>query len=345
MKKIILLILLMLPCVPGYGEWRTYDVYRCGAKGLAAGGAFTAIADDVSAIYYNPAGLVQTKTFVIFYTFDSQIRIVNIIDPTLKLTYKVPALVGFVYPFKDSFNTVLAVSATSPYQRKIPNEFAVYKFAPSLAMQILPFLSLGLNVGLDYATYSEANSPDGLGFDVQIGVLYTPSRIVHAGLNYNSRTTIDWGKYGTIGNLEETFPDILRAGTAVLVSPKIIVSFDLEYQNWQSIRFVEDGTNKAPGKALEHGLFKTIHPHLGLMFLEESSGAHIRLGLYTDSFFQKDIDTFRNKTQLLWTIGLGAYAFKILKVEAGLADSLLGHLINKDNNRIETVQITVEYRF
>lgn len=37
------------------------DTFGVGAKAAALGGAFTAYADDFSAIHYNPAGLTQTK--------------------------------------------------------------------------------------------------------------------------------------------------------------------------------------------------------------------------------------------------------------------------------------------
>lgn len=73
MKQILFSLILLLFSVSLKGEWEPFDIYRCGAKGLGTGAAFTAIADDVSAIYYNPAGLVQIKTFALFYTFDSQI--------------------------------------------------------------------------------------------------------------------------------------------------------------------------------------------------------------------------------------------------------------------------------
>lgn len=346
MKSRALLILLFLfYAVFLAAEWRAYDVYRCGAKGLAMAGAFTAVADDVSAVYYNPAGLVQTKKFAVFYTFDSQIRIITLIDPTLKLTYKVPALLGMVYPFKDAFNTVLTIAVLSPFQRKIPNEFAMYKFTPGLAMQVLPFLSAGVNIGIDYATYGPAGSPDGWGFDFQLGLLYTPSRIFHAGLSYNSTTSIDWGTHGRIASLKETFPDILRGGVAVLLTPKLVSSFDIEFQNWRAIRFIEDGVDTAPYACVKNALFKTFHPHAGIMFLEESSGAHLRTGFYTDSYIEKVREEYVNRTQFLWSIGIGAYAFKILKVEAALSDSYLTHFLFPDNNRIETVQITVEYRF
>lgn len=344
MKIIFIILLFFINTL--HSEWRPYDVYRNGAKGIAIGGAFTAIADDVSAIYFNPAGLVHTKQCSIFYTMDSQIKLIQIIDPKLKLTYKVPALLGFVYPLKNSCNTVIGICANSPFQRKIPNEFAMYKFAPQIATEVTREITMGFNLGINYATYSKSRSPDGWGFSYQLGILYHPIKEIHLGLNYQSKIKIDWGPHGIITDLKETFPDILTFGAAFLLTPKLVGAFDLEYQNWSAIKFKENGINTAPVNKIKKGFFKTIHPHIGIMFLEEQTGAHFRTGFYTDSFIDIDPnDGFKNKTQLLWTIGVGAYALKILKVEVALADSYLTHFINKDNNRIETIQITAEYRF
>lgn len=342
MRILIVLFILLINSLQA--EWRGYDVYRCGAKGLATGGAFTAIADDVSALYYNPAGLVQVEEISIFYTLDSQLKL-TIIDPTMKITYMVPALIGCVIPFKNSSQTVFAISAYSPFQRKIPNEFAVYKFAPQIATRITDTVSAGCNIGFCYATYDRAHSAYGFGWSMQMGLLYTPIQALHLGISYQSKIAIDWGRHGQINDLQETFPDILTGGIAYLLTPKLIGSIDLEYQNWQGAEFKEDGVDTFPRNDLKTGFFKTIHPHVGIMFLEEKTGAHFRTGFYTDSFIQKVYDHYENKTQVIWTIGIGAYALRILRIEAALADSYLTHFLFKDNNQIETIQLTLEYRF
>ncbi len=338
MRKILFVLIFMLFLNNTlHTQWRGYDVYRCGAKGIATGAAFTAIADDVSAVYFNPAGIIQAEKFSIFYTLDAQIKILTLIDTTLKLTYKIPALIGFVYPLKNKYSTTIALATYSPFQRKIPYEFAVYKFAPVIASEILPNIAVGFSPALVYSTYIGGSSADAWGYNFQFGVLYRLAKKTHIGLNYNSKITVKWNSY-----TKETFPDILTIGTAFLITRKLVGAFDLEYQNWKSIERIENGSQIAPVSQIKSGLFKTIHPHIGIMFLEEQTGAHMRTGLFTDSFIHSDGS---NETQLLWSIGVGAYAFKIVKVEAALVDSYLMHLINKSNNKIETIQITVEYQF
>ena len=327
-------------------QWRPYDVYRCGAKGVAAGGAFTAVADDISAVYFNPAGLIHAKFPSIFYTMDAQIKFQGRFDPKMKLTYKVPAILGFIYPLRNKHMTVIGFAIDSPFQRKIPKEFAVYKFAPQIAFEIIKNLAIGINIGLNYATYSKANSSDGLGWGFQAGLLYYPDREFRIGLNYQSKIKIYWDTHGYDFDVEETFPDILSSGIAYALTRRLIGSIDIEFQNWKGIGYIENGVDKAPKDEIDTGLFKTIHPHIGIMFVEKSSGAHLRTGFYTDSFIEyNSTGELSNKTQFLWTIGLGVYALKVLKIEASLTDSYITHLINKDNNKIETIQLTFEYRF
>jgi len=344
-KKFFIIIIILLTMLYSNlsSAWRSYDIYRNGAKGIAMGGAFAGIADDVSAIYFNPAGLVHQKKFSLFYTMDSQILLINPIDPSIKLTYKVPALLGFVFPLNNKKLMVAGFAINSPFQRKIPDEFAVYNFSPVFSFLLLKNLALGIKIGFNYATYSGTGTSNGYGYNYQVGMLYFYSKNLRIGLNYQGKNFIYWPHHGETFNVKENFPDILTIGTGYLLAKNAILSFDIEYQNWKGINYIEENKNTTP--TINNGLFKTIHPHLGFSFLEKNSGAHIRTGLYTDSFLQYVNQKVKNDTQILWTIGIGGEALKVIKVEASIADSYLLHFINKRNNQIETVQITVEYQF
>jgi len=56
---ILLLAAMLLPASIAYSG--NIDTFGVGAKDTAPGGAFSAKADNFSAMYYNPAGLVQIK--------------------------------------------------------------------------------------------------------------------------------------------------------------------------------------------------------------------------------------------------------------------------------------------
>jgi len=69
--------LILLAASVGYAG--NVDTYGIGSKATALGGAFSATADDLYAIYYNPAGLTQIEKRVFSVG-------VNMIDPTIEIS-------------------------------------------------------------------------------------------------------------------------------------------------------------------------------------------------------------------------------------------------------------------
>ena len=57
----ILAVLALGPALPGAVFASGYSIYEQGARAMANAGAFTARADDPSALFFNPAGIVQLK--------------------------------------------------------------------------------------------------------------------------------------------------------------------------------------------------------------------------------------------------------------------------------------------
>ena len=76
MRKTISILILML-CSYAFGQDTpfTAGLYtEVGAKATALGGAFTGVADDYSALFYNPAGLGQIKKSNVFVSFSHMNR-------------------------------------------------------------------------------------------------------------------------------------------------------------------------------------------------------------------------------------------------------------------------------
>lgn len=76
MKASFLFVLLLLSealLFSGFKPWYNYYDFAYGTRALSLGNAFTAKADDLTAIYWNPAGIVQTPSaqFYLSYRSDS----------------------------------------------------------------------------------------------------------------------------------------------------------------------------------------------------------------------------------------------------------------------------------
>jgi long-chain fatty acid transport protein len=65
---------------PASGLGSGFALYEAGARGSALAGAVVARADDLSAIFYNPAGLVQLPGFQVMGGFSFIVPRAEIVD-------------------------------------------------------------------------------------------------------------------------------------------------------------------------------------------------------------------------------------------------------------------------
>jgi len=185
-----------------------------GSKAIAMGGAFVGLADDYSAVYWNPAGLTQMKdtTLAFFAT--------NVIP---KATYKLAALgidaeneskmypspgIGFFKPLSP--NVVVGVYAYVPsgigsewdgndlkvlsggMAYKWKSQIGIFAFSPAIAVKFTEQISFGLALNLDYGMmklkrpvpvgqYEE--DLKGLSFGATFGLLFKPIDVLSIGLS------------------------------------------------------------------------------------------------------------------------------------------------------------------
>ncbi|PIE69959.1 MAG: long-chain fatty acid transporter [Deltaproteobacteria bacterium] len=143
MKKWIGLIILM-----GMGVGSAYgaavDTFGIGAKATALGGAFTAYADDVFAIYYNPGGLTQLEGPV----FSAGI---HVIDPTLKVDNFTVEADEITSPFGSTFN---ASAGPADFEDEsdtlpVPHMGFAMPVGDRLAMGVALYAPFGLHIKWD----------------------------------------------------------------------------------------------------------------------------------------------------------------------------------------------------
>ena len=167
-----------------------------GGRALALGGAYVSVVNDVTAGYWNPAGLVEAKNFQIQFMharlFLSSIQydyigISNHIKSGAALALSIMRL--GVDDIKDSRNAGeydQNGDLNLDYSKIVKFNTADYVFILSYARGITDKLSYGANVKLIYRDYY-IESAHGIGFD--LGAIYRFSPSLRVGLMLRDVTT------------------------------------------------------------------------------------------------------------------------------------------------------------
>lgn len=237
------------------------------ANGVAARAesmqAFTAVADDPSAIYYNPAGLTQihhteidTGAAIIMpnITYTNSINHVSASNTSIALapnlfasTHKWQPFylgVGVYAPFGRVSN--YDVNPADYYMRHFSKLVRV-DFVPTIAMELNQYISLGAGIvgsRVDAATHVLGLRERGHGYGVtgQAGVLVKLPQHVKLGFVYRGHETAHLNGTGNIPGIEDNFslalnfPATMSAGVAWQALHNLLFSATYDYEMWSTLR-------------------------------------------------------------------------------------------------------------
>ncbi len=246
------------------------SVNGVGAKGSAMQ-AFTAVADDASAIFYNPAGLTQLE--------ESEIKNgVNLVFPKLQYTnsnnninskstrsavggnlfYSKPINkklhfgIGLYSPFARLSKYQQNAAVASPLGSTEQSAFFLrLDLVPTLAYAISDSLSIGVS-GVISKGKAESNivglkeSADGYGATAQVGLLWKVAPSLKLGVNYRGPESIKMSGSGqsTAGvypgvppvngnyKIDVHYPGVLSLGVAWQVNHQLLLSGQFDNEMW-----------------------------------------------------------------------------------------------------------------
>ncbi len=157
-----LLVILLALGAAGIARASVAEIFGVGGKAVAMGGAFTAVADDFSATWYNPAGLTQPSSIqvgggLLFYNYDLKVN--GTPEP---IESRGGAYIGLVAPLFHGrgaagvwgfipTNKLLQNEFTNPGDPQFPtdnNRAQVLDLSPALAFDISPKFTIGLGFRL-----------------------------------------------------------------------------------------------------------------------------------------------------------------------------------------------------
>jgi long-chain fatty acid transport protein len=235
-QKIIPWIAMVLAVASGPRLWaqgtKNFDL---SARAAALGGAFTARADDASAVYYNPAGLVFLEGIRIKTNILAGKLSASAFDPASGITHQ-----SSPFQFRGSFYITwrvakwlaLGVGGFNPYQSStdwplawpgrdvsLSETLSTYTFRPVIAIKPLKFLSIGF--GLDFV-----NSRIRLSQIYRYGYYGYP--IEYYRINLENNFKLSGRGRGYVLSLMLNFGDKLRIGGRF----KQKVKAETEGENW-----------------------------------------------------------------------------------------------------------------
>lgn len=202
-----------------------FQINEHGARAMGMGGAFTAVANDPSAIFFNPAGLAQLKGLKLmlgatFITPSSSFRGPAPAVTEYKMVKQLFYPINFYGTYQLSKDFVVGLGVNNPYglgtkwednwvARFVTTEsdLKTFFFTPSFSYKITEGISVGWGLDFVYSTVTlkrkadlspfagEADvklSGNGNGFGYRFGLLAKPTRELSLGFSFRSDVKISY---------------------------------------------------------------------------------------------------------------------------------------------------------
>lgn len=283
-KKVLILIFPLLLIIPNLwaGGWNNTLM---GCRALALGG-FVGVADDPSAIFYNPAGLVfqparfnlSIDGFTIWptheYAMPNGTRIQSKYRsslPQVFLTYKTNDKLtlgfGFYVPYAGGGVDWKKEDLGVPFKSTL----GIYTLTPTMSYQVSDKLSIGFNLNFygssltlnteteDYGPMSAEES--GSGFSAGVGLMFKPTEKIGIGLSVRGPTRMKLTGSTTItasvpgiGEFplelqSETYfnlPWDIEVGFSYRVTESLLFTTSAQYTMWSALDKVEKTIKNVP---------------------------------------------------------------------------------------------------
>jgi long-chain fatty acid transport protein len=266
---VCLLVICLVVCTAASAGAAGFAILQQGTAAMAQGNAFVAQADDPSAVFYNPAGLMQLKRPEIYF---------NTVFSSTNRTYTSPA--GAYTTAKHEIFAIPAFYAVLPVHERVvlgfglfspfglgttwPPEWAgrylttmsrlkTYNANPVLAVKVLDNLSVA--VGLDvlwssvqirrfsqrmvsFPRLTDIKNDfegDGVGLGYNLGLLYEPVEGVKFGVSYRSQIKVTHS-----GDLRVSLATPVEGDASVTYPPS--VTWGLAYSRLKPFVFEFDVT-------------------------------------------------------------------------------------------------------
>ncbi len=310
----LLTVVTVLLTVTGYslGQQIDFNLIGAGARARGMGGAFIGVADDATAVSWNPAGLVrlekpEASVVGLFESFNVTTDNPNEdTDPSKSSHFNLNFL-SAAYPLSIGEKNLVAAIALQQvvdlYYKYDGDDYkaertgGINTITPAIGIQLSPNISLGAAVNI-YTGNSKFNYEDKIGTYLPQEEKYT-----YSGTNFNIGGLFDMNKFrlgavfktpfglqeeGDNNGVDATIymPQMIGLGAAYQATDKLTVAADFEMRKYSDSE-VEDN---ATGEKVKAGFEDINQFRLGAEYLIMSGNSilPVRLGFATTPTLFKD---------------------------------------------------------
>jgi len=254
----IILLLFAAPSLMANG----LNLNGLGARAISMGGAFVGLADDYSAVFWNPAGIAffKNKTLGVSgdlimpsATYELSMAGMTFIDAEAKANAYPSGIAAYYHPISedlvagigvytpsglgaewdgsDFFVPMLSPLQSQPYKQK--SFIGVVTIAPAVAYQINEFVSVGASLNINYGFFNLSRWAGG-----SIQSISTPMGPMLVPIDYGQyeEESTGWGIGATFGALVKPC-DMVSLGVTFRTPTKVSMSGEASISNFSTLGF------------------------------------------------------------------------------------------------------------
>lgn len=223
-----------------------------GARAVAMGGAFVGLADDYSAVFWNPAGIAQFSQTTMGMTgdlimpsssYELEMYEIKVVDAEMESKIYPTGLAGFFHPISDKLVAGIGVytpsglgakwdgadfaALTQGSSYKWESYIGVFSFSPVLAYKISEQIFVGASLNVNYGFFNIDRHAGTAAMPIE-----EPPYTTIVDLGQYSESSSGWGMSGTLGILVKP-SEMFSFGATVRTPSKVTMSGEAEIPNLQ----------------------------------------------------------------------------------------------------------------